>query len=99
MQIEMEEIQSPRIKMHVNGHRFLAAFRVDHPGYPETTEYAIFEANGDFYISVASGGDPKTGRLGTGSDADVIADGHRAVDDFHSVSPAAWKGREVMLTT
>ncbi len=99
MQIEMEEIYSPRIKMQINGHRFLAAFRVNHPGYPEETEYAIFEADGNFYISVASGSQPKTGLLGGDSEADVIADAHRAVDDFHSLDHAAWDRRAAQLTT
>ena len=99
MQIEMEQINAPRIKMHINGHRFLAAFRVNHPGYPEETEYAIFEANGAFYISIASGGEPKTGLLTDGNDSDVIADGHRAVDDFHSVNRADWERRATMLMT
>jgi hypothetical protein len=98
MQLEMEEILSPRIKMHVNGHRYLAGFRVDHPGYPQPTEYAIFEANGDFYISVSSGGDTKMGRLASGNDADVIDDAHRAVDDFHSVDRSRWHRRETILT-
>ncbi len=99
MQIEMDQINSPRIKMHVNGHRFLAAFRVDHPGYSGETEYAIFEVDGTFYISVASGSEPKTGKLGGDSDADVIADAHRAVDDFHSINHTDWNLRATLITT
>jgi hypothetical protein len=95
----MEEINSPRIKMHVNGHRYLAGFRVDHPAYPEPTEYAVFEADGDFYISVASGADANLGRLESGNDDDVISDAHQAVDDFHSVDRAQWERRETTLTT
>jgi hypothetical protein len=98
MQLDMEEINSPRIKMHVNGHRYLAGFRVDHPAYPEPTEYAIFEANGDFYVSVAAAGDAKMGRLASGNDDDVITDAHQAVEDFHSVDRARWERRATMLT-
>lgn len=99
MQIGMDEINSPRIKMHVNGHRYIAGFRVDHPGYPEPTEYAVFEVDGDFFISVASGSEPKVGRLTSGADADVIADAHQAIDDFHSVDRHQWDRRAAIITT
>lgn len=52
MQIQEDEILSPRIRMHINGHRFLAAFRVDHPAHPEPTEYANFATEDDVVISV-----------------------------------------------
>ena len=83
----MAEIHSPRITMQINGHRFVTAFRIDHPGGLAPTEYAIFETDDAYIVSVASGSVPKMGRLEAASDAEAISDAHRAVDEFHSVDP------------
>lgn len=93
----MEEILSPRIKMHINGHRFVAAYRIDQPGLTEPTEYAIFKTGDGYVISIDSGGGAKTGTLTAESDAAAIADAEWAVGDFHSVNRDDWARREVML--
>ncbi len=98
MEIPMGEIHSPRITMQINGHRFVTAFRVDHPGGLEPTEYAVFKTDA-YVVSVASGSDPKTGRLEAASDAEAVSDAHRAVDDFHSVDHRDWERRAVFLQT
>ena len=99
MEIPMDEIQTPRISMQINGHRFVTAFRVDHPHGMEPTEYAIFQTDDAYIVSVASGGYPKMGRLEAASDAEAVSDAHRAVDDFHSVDHGDWERRAVPLHT
>lgn len=99
MEIPMDEIHTPRISMQINGHRFVTAFRVDHPHGVEPTEYAIFQTDDAYIVSVASGSYPKMGRLEAASDAEAVSDAHRAVDDFHSVDHGDWERRAIFLRT
>ena len=95
MHVDLDGLLSARIKMNVNGHRFVTGARIDHPASSEPTEYAVYKAGDDYLISIDSGNDPRVGRLSAGTDAAAGDEAVSAVDDYFNVNPRFWQERAV----